>query len=115
MPHAINKDREPAMRQLNHWILLLVAAALLAGLGAGCTSKGKASYHLKRADRYFDAGQFQLAEIEFQNVLRDDPQCARAWDRLGVIYFDEGRGPETVPVLLQAERIDSTNLDIRLK
>jgi len=103
------------MRQLIHSILIVFVVALLAGSGAGCTSRVKASYHLKRADRYFDSGQYQWAEIEYQNVLRDDPQNAKAWDRLGEIYFNEGRGPETVPVLLQAEKIDSTNLDVRLK
>ncbi len=103
------------MRQLIRCISISVAIALLAGVGAGCTSKARVSYHLKRADRYFDSGQYQGAEVECENVLRDDPQNAAAWDRLADIYFNEGRGPETVPVLLQAEKLDPASLDIRLK
>jgi Tfp pilus assembly protein PilF len=115
MPQAIDKDAGPAMRKLIHWISICAAVALLAGSGAGCTSRARVSYHLKRADRYFDSGQYQRAEIEYENVLRVDPQNPRAWDRLGDIYFNEGRGPETVPVLLQAEKIDPMNLDVHLK
>jgi tetratricopeptide (TPR) repeat protein len=103
------------MRKLIRCIPILTAVALLASAGAGCTARFKASYHLKRADRCFDAGQYQSAEIEYENVLRNAPQNARAWSRLGVIYFDEGRGPEALPVLLQAQRLDQANLDVRLK
>ena len=67
------------------------------------------------ADRYFDSGEVRTAEIEYENVLRVDPQNPRAWDKLGDIFFDEGRGPETVPVLLQAKQFDPTNLDVHLK
>lgn len=103
------------MRKLIRWIPILTAVALLASAGAGCTARFKASYHLKRADRCFDAGQYQSAEIEYENVLRNAPQNARAWSRLGVIYFDEGRGPEALPVLLKAQQLDPANLDARLK
>ncbi|MGH7977893.1 MAG: tetratricopeptide repeat protein [Limisphaerales bacterium] len=103
------------MPQLIHRISVFVALALLAGMGAGCTSKVELSYHLKRANRYFEAGQYEQAEIEYENVLREDRQNSTAWDRLSDIYYNEGRGPETMPVLLQAEKLDPTNLDIRLK
>lgn len=99
------------MRKLIHWIPILVAVALFAG----CTARVKSNYHLKRANQFFNSGQYQSAEIECENVLRNDPQNAMAWDRLGDIYFNEGRGPEIMPVLLRAEQLDSTNLDVRLK
>jgi tetratricopeptide (TPR) repeat protein len=101
------------MRKLIYWLLILAAVALLAG--AGCTARAKASYHLKRADRFFDSGQYESAEIEYENVLRNEPQNAKAWNRLGAIYYYEGRGPETMPVLLHARQADLGNLDVRLK
>jgi tetratricopeptide (TPR) repeat protein len=101
------------MRALIHRISILAALAVLAG--AGCSARVKLSYHLKRAHQFFNSGQYQSAEIEYEDVLRVDPQNAKAWDGLGGIYFNEGRGPETVPVLLRAEQLDSTNLDVRLK
>lgn len=103
------------MRKLSYWIRPLAAVALLAAAGAGCTARFKASHHLKRADQFFNSGQYESAEIEYKNVLRNEPQNARAWDRLGDIYFNEGRGPETMPVLLRARQIDPDNLDVRLK
>jgi tetratricopeptide (TPR) repeat protein len=103
------------MYKLTHWISPLITLALLALAGAGCTAKVKASHYLKRAEQYFDSGQYQLAEIEYENVLRNDPQNLQAWDRLGIIYFDEGRAPEAMPILRQAEQLDPGNLDVRLK
>jgi tetratricopeptide (TPR) repeat protein len=75
----------------------------------------KASYHQKRADRYYDAGKFEQAEIEYKNVLRNAPQNAQAWSRLGVIYFDQGRLGEAAPILGRAEQLATNNLEVRLK
>jgi tetratricopeptide (TPR) repeat protein len=103
------------MYKLTHWISPLLALALLALAGVGCTARVKASHYLKRAEHYFDSGQYQLAAIEYENVLRNDPQNREAWDQLGIIYFNEGRAPEAIPILRQAEQFDPGNLDIRLK
>lgn len=103
------------MRMFSRLIQPLTMVFLLAFAGAGCTAKMIASHHLKRAERYFDAGQYELAEIEYKNVLRNAPQNSEAWDRLGIIYFDEGRGSEALPILLHAEQLDPANLDSRLK
>lgn len=103
------------MRKLIYWITPVVVVALLAAAGAGCTARARASHHLKRADQFFISGQYDSAEIEYENVLRNDPQNAKAWDRLGDIYFDEGRGPETIPILGRARQLDPGNLGVRLK
>lgn len=103
------------MRKLIRWIPIFTAVALLAFAGLGCTARVKVSYHLKRADRFFDSGRYEQAEIEYENVLRNDSQNARAWVRLGAIYFDEGRGPEALSVLLKARQLDPANLDVRLQ
>jgi tetratricopeptide (TPR) repeat protein len=103
------------MSKLVHWICPLMALALLASVGAGCTARVKASHYLKRGERYFDSGQYQLAEIEYENVLRNDPQNREAWDRLGIIYYYEGRIPEAMPLLRQAEQLDPGNLDVHSK
>ena len=103
------------MHKLTHWISPLIALALLASVGTGCTAKVKASHYLKRAERYFDSGQYYLAAIEYENVLRNDPQNREAWDRLGIIYYLEGRAPEALPILRQAEQLDPGNLDVRSK
>ena len=88
---------------------------LLAIAGTGCTAKLKASYHQKRADRYYDAGQFEQAEIEYKNVLRNAPQNAQAWSRLGVLYFEQGRIGEAPQILGRAQQLATNNLEVRLK
>jgi tetratricopeptide (TPR) repeat protein len=93
----------------------MATAALLAFSGVGCTAKMKTSYHLHRARHYYDAGQWANAEIEYKNVLRNAPQNAEAWGRLGFIYFDEGRLPEAASLLYKAEQLDGGNLAVRWK
>src|ERR1019366_6350220 len=102
------------MSKLTRWVPSLALLLLLAIADTGCTAKMKAVYHQQRADRYYDAGQFDQAEIEYKNVLRHDPQNARAWTRLGLIYFDEGRGGEAAQILNRASQLDTNNLQLRL-
>jgi tetratricopeptide (TPR) repeat protein len=103
------------MRKLTHSIPTLAAVLLLAFTGAGCTAKVKAGYHERRADRYFNAGQYERAIIEYENVLKNAPQNAQAWGRLGIIFFDEGRAAEAAQVLARAQQLDTNNLEVRLK
>ena len=88
---------------------------MLAVAGAGCTAKMKASRHLKRADQYFDSGQYDQAEIEYKNVLRNAPRNPEAWSRLGIIYFEQGRLGEAGQILERAEQVDTNNIEVRLK
>src|SRR5271166_3811076 len=103
------------MRKSTHLVSTLTMVMLLAIAGTGCTAKLKASYHQKRADRYYNSGQFDQAEIEYKNVLRNAPENAQAWSRLGVIYFDQGRLGEANQVLMRARQLDTNNCEVRLK
>jgi tetratricopeptide (TPR) repeat protein len=103
------------MSKFTHWVPLLILLLLLAIVGTGCTAKLKASYHQKRADQYYATGEFDQAEIEYKNVLRNDPQNARAWSRLGFIYFDEGRLGEAAQILHRALQLATNDLQVRLK
>ena len=84
------------MRKL-HLFLIVAIASLLAIGSTGCTAKAKKIYHLSRANKYFDAGQYDQAEIEYINVLRNDQENADAYGRLGIIYFEEGRYQSAAP------------------
>jgi tetratricopeptide (TPR) repeat protein len=103
------------MQKFTRLVSALALAVLVVIAGAGCTAKMKAAYHQKRADRYYDAGQFDQAEIEYKNVLRRSQQNAHAWGRLGIIYFDEGRQGEASQILGRAQQLDTNNLEVRLK
>lgn len=92
---------------------VVAGMAVLAMLNAGCTAKVKENYHQRRADRYFDAGQYDQAEIEYRNVLRIDHQNARAWSRLGLIFFGQGRFLAASPVLLRAQQLATNDFEVR--
>src|SRR5215469_18903040 len=91
--------------------LILFAAALLAVAGAGCSAKVKKSHYLESANRWFDAGQFDKAEIEYLNVLHTDPLDAEAIGKLGIIYYNEGRFQKAAPFLLKGSQLATNNLE----
>ena len=103
------------MRKFTHLILSLAGVLLVAAASTGCTAKLKASYHLRRANSYFDAGQYDKADIEYRNVLMNNQQDAQAWSRLGAIYYEEGRFGEASKILTRAQQLATNNLDVRLK
>ena len=94
---------------------MLVAAAVLALAGTGCTSKMKKAYHESRADKFFAAGNFDAAEIEYLRVLRDDHENAKAFTRLSGIYFDQGRYQMAMPFLERAISLSTNDMDLRVK
>ena len=103
------------MKKIIGLMLVLVAAALMVTVNTGCTAKAKKTYHLQKANRYFDAGQYDQAEVEYMNVLRNDRENAQAIGRLGTIYFEEGRVQRAVPFLFKASELATNDLDLRLK
>jgi len=82
---------------------------------SGCSPKAKASRHLSRADRYFQSNQFDKAEIEYINALRNSPTNAVALRQLGIIYFEEGRLSRAFPFLSEALKHYPANPDLHLK
>jgi len=102
------------MQKLHYFLIVAVAGLLIIG-STGCSAKATAGRHLQRADRYFDAGQYDLAEVEYINVLRNDPQNAGAYGRLGIIYFDEGRYQSAAPFLFRGNQLATNNLELHLK
>jgi tetratricopeptide (TPR) repeat protein len=103
------------MKKINGFILVLLAAALLATVNTGCSAKAKKAYYLHKANRYFEAGQYDQAEIEYLNALRNDHENALAIGRLGTIYFNEGRLQQAVPFLLKGCELATNDLELRLK
>ncbi|MGH7952924.1 MAG: exosortase, partial [Limisphaerales bacterium] len=98
-----------------HPFLTLFLACVLAIAGNGCSAKAKKLYYSQRANRYFDSGEFDKAEVEFMNVLHNDPQNTDAIGHLGIIYFDEGRFQRAAPFLFRGSQLATNNLELRLK
>jgi tetratricopeptide (TPR) repeat protein len=79
-------------------------------LGAtGCSN------HLESANRFFAGGQYEKAEIEFLNVLRKNPNDPAANERIGTIYFEQGKAGRAFAFLSKAKELQPKNLEVRLK
>jgi tetratricopeptide (TPR) repeat protein len=95
--------------------LILLAVVLLAAAGTGCSAKAKKIYHLQRAAKFYAANDYTRAEIEYLNVLRNDPLNAEAIGKLGSIYFDEGRIQRAAPFVAKGSELATNDLSLRLK
>src|SRR5450755_2590200 len=100
----------PPMKYVNLF-LVVIASFLLAG----CTPQARKARHEAKADKYFDAGQYPQAEVEYLNVAKLDNNDVRAISRLGLIYFEESRITRAYPFLMRAKELDPNNLQLRLK
>jgi tetratricopeptide (TPR) repeat protein len=88
---------------------------LVAVLLASCSPEAKKSRLLQRAGHYFESGEADKARIEYLNLLQLDPQNKTAFERLGVICFDQGAPLEALPFLLKARVLSPNDLNTRTK
>jgi tetratricopeptide (TPR) repeat protein len=96
-------------------ILPRALAAVLVVLAIGCSSEAKKSGFLKRADRYFESGDYDKAKIEYFNLLRADPQNATAIQRLGTILYEQGATLRAAPFLVKTRELIPDDVDSRTK
>lgn len=88
---------------------MLLGAALCA-----CSQQAKVDRYVRRGDRYYARGKYDAAEIEYLNAGRIDSQDSRAIDRLGEIYFAEGRLGKAYEFLTGAVHLDPDNIEVRM-
>jgi tetratricopeptide (TPR) repeat protein len=103
------------MRKFIYLFPILLFVMALASINTGCSAKAKKAYHMQKANQYFDAGQYDQAEIEYINVLRSDHENAQAIARLGDIYFEEGRLQKAAPFIFKGRELMTNDLDLHLK
>ena len=94
---------------------LFVALLILVIGGAGCSREARRDRYLASGERYFQAGEFAKAELEFLNALKLDRTSLPATRRLGEMYFDRGRFTRAIPFLLQAEKQSSNDVSVLIK
>ena len=56
---------------------------------------------LQQAHLYYQSQNIQSARKVYRQILRHDPMCAQAWNRLGIIAYELGR-PEIGVELISA-------------
>ncbi|MFA6563370.1 MAG: tetratricopeptide repeat protein [Verrucomicrobiia bacterium] len=103
------------MGRILQLVLIAVAAISLAMAGVSCSPATSKARHMEQADRYYEAGEYDKAEVEYISVLHVDSQNSHSLGRLGLVYFEQGRLERALPLLLRSFELDSSNLDVRLK
>src|SRR5919198_596041 len=93
-----------------------IATLLLALLFfAGCAGQDRKLRHLELAERYFKAGEYEKAKIEYLNVLALDFNNALAESQLGIIWFEQGAPLRAYPYLAKARELTPDNLQARIR
>ena len=83
--------------------LSYTGTAIIAGLAlCGCTAGAKKKHYAESAERAYQAGEYDKARIEYLNLLRVDPQNARASAQLGAIWAEDGAPLRAGGFLLKA-------------
>lgn len=103
------------MRKLTRIVLTGLVAGLLALAGNSCSRQARKVRLLEQANRDFNSGQYDRAEIEYLNVLRIETGNPQAISRLGLIYVDQGRVGRAIPFLIKGRELMPDNLTVRLK
>src|SRR6185295_3295871 len=88
---AATASRLLNMQNKHRYLPVSLVALLIVVSGIGCSREAKKNRYLERANRYFQAEQYEKAEIEYLNVLRLNPQNPVAVTGLGLICFEQGR------------------------
>ena len=61
-------------------------AGTIAILLSGCTAASKKARLTDRAEKYFKAGEYDNAKIEYLNVIKIDQGDANAYARIGAMW-----------------------------
>src|SRR5437868_461442 len=96
-------------------ILRLIAILVMVLVTCSCTSEMKKSRYLARAERYFKAGEYDQAKIEYLKVFQIDSGNAVAYARCGAMWADEGVPLRAGAFLLKARELAPEDLDNRYK
>ncbi len=98
-------------------LILVLTLSLLWLAGAGCKSReAKMARFRERADKYFQDGEYNKAELEYINLLRlankEIPEVIR---NLGIMYEAQGKITKAYAFLAKAKELTPDDLETRVK
>ena len=89
-------------------------AVSLVALMSGCSVEARKARYLASAEKYFNAGDYEKAKIEYMNLLLADPRNELPFQRLGFIWTEEGVPLRAVPFLMKARELAPNDLPNRV-
>ncbi|MDB6126136.1 MAG: repeat-containing protein [Verrucomicrobia bacterium] len=96
-------------------IITFASIGLLAFALAGCTPAAKKARYLADGDRHFAEGKYDEAEIDYKNALQIENVNPHAIEKLGMIYFDQGRLGRSFAFIQKSTELQPNNLEDRVK
>src|SRR5436305_7000619 len=94
--------------------LPIVVAGAIAILLSGCTAASKKARLTDRAEKYFRAGEYDNAKIEYLNVIKIDQANANAYARIGAMWVEEGVPLRAGAFLIKAVELAPNDTGSRL-
>src|SRR5438270_1081093 len=70
--------------------LPFVATGAMVILLSGCTDASRKAHYAENAEKFFKAGEYDKAKIEYLNVIKIDQGDANAYARIGAMWVEEG-------------------------
>ncbi|MGI0116739.1 XrtA/PEP-CTERM system TPR-repeat protein PrsT [Zooshikella sp. RANM57] len=83
-------------------------------LGVTLPLSGLAADYLKDAQQYYEKGEYKSAEIQLKNLLKENPEDAKARALLGRAYLKQGNLPSAVKEFERAKKLGDLELEDRL-
>src|SRR5881227_2373860 len=94
--------------------LPIVVAGAIAILLSGCTAASKKARLNEKAEKFFKAGEFDNAKIEYLNVIKIDQADANAYARIGAMWIEEGVPLRAGAFLIKALELAPNDIGSRL-
>lgn len=96
----------------------IVVAILIIAAGVGVyflrfSPEARKAVHLSKGERFYAAGEFDKARLEFANVIKVDPGNPLALERMGAIWLKHGVPSQAMPYLLRVKALAPSNLENR--
>jgi tetratricopeptide (TPR) repeat protein len=94
--------------------LPIVAAGTIVILLSGCTAASRKARLAEKAEKFFKAGEYDKAKIEYLNVIKIDQADANAYARIGAMWVEEGVPLRAGAFLIKALELAPNDIASRL-
>src|SRR5207247_8824846 len=101
--------------QTSKTLFRIVSLALAATFIIACSKEPKKTRFLADADTYFKAGDYDKAKVSYLNVVRLDPQNALAFERIGMMWLEDGAPLRAAAFLAKANELAPKNDQNRIR
>lgn len=103
------------MNNLRNAVSHALALIVIATLTSSCSAEAKKARAAKRAEEFFKAADYDKAKIEYTNVLRADPKDPTGFERIGIMWLEEGAPLRAGPFFMRAKELAPARVSVRVK